>query len=195
MSLHLWISKYFLTGKCIFSNSCKIMDVVNCAIIRHEILTAETSEEFSWLNNWTGINRELEFSSHHAYTLQHSLTELLAKWLEKNVTSSLGNCSIKASTWRAFGLIFFPPIPHYYDFNWKQLFVHVKLAWGPLLKDSDVFVSNSACFKLLRLSLFNWTCWGFWEKETFTISSCVLPSPPANRLTCCLWTEKYPIYE
>lgn len=104
------------------------MDVVKCAIIRHEILTAKTSEEFSWVNNWTGINRELAFSSHHVYTLQHSLTVLLAKWLGKDVTSSLGNCSIKASTSRAFGLIFFPPIPHYYDFNWKQLFVHVKLA-------------------------------------------------------------------
>lgn len=97
---------------------------------------------------------------------------LLAKWLEKDVTSLLRNCSVKASTWRAFGLIFFPPLPHYYEFNWKQLFVHVKLAWGALLKGSGVFVSNSACFKLLRLSLFNWMCWGFWEKETFPISSC-----------------------
>lgn len=119
-----------------------------------------------------------------------ALTVLLAKWPEKDVTSLLCNSSHKGKYMESIWVDFFPPIPHYYDFNWKQLFVHVKLAWGPLLKDSDVFVSNSACFKLLRLSLFNWTCWGFWEKETFTISSCFLPSPPANHFNMLFLNRK-----
>lgn len=66
---------------------------MNHATVRCEILMVETPEELSSVNNWTGINRELNLTASmltfYCISTALFLTVLLAKWLERDVTPLL----------------------------------------------------------------------------------------------------------